>query len=124
LRELVIVDLVATENAVHPNAVVKVVSGEVASNFVNVVGSEESTYTVYFSSGKTLQVKPLGREKVREVGPKIVEKVESVGRNEDTILLTIVQNDDGCGQNVLVSIVALRIPPLWRGWNSVSKAQR
>jgi hypothetical protein len=90
LRELVIVDLVATENAVHPNAVVKEVSGEVTSNFVNVVRSRESTYTVNFSSGETLPVKSLGRKKVREVGPIAVEKIDSVGCNENVIPRTIV----------------------------------
>lgn len=86
----------------------KVVAGDGTRNFVNIGRGRESTDSEDASSSKTLPVELLGRKKVSKVGPKIVEKFNSVWGDENTI----VQNDNGSGQNVLVGIVALRKPAL------------
>jgi hypothetical protein len=106
LRYCCIRDPIAADYTIHPDVVIKVVTGDGTSDLVNVIRGRQSTDSEHPSSCKALPVEILFRKEFGEVGPKLAEEFNRVWGDE----YTIVQDDNGCGQNVLVGVVAFRKP--------------
>lgn len=106
LKETCTRDPIAAEYTANPDVKVEIIARDVTSDLFDVIRGRHSLNGHHLSSTEALIIETFCREEANEVGPKLVEELSRIWVDEDTI----IEQDNGGRQNILVGKVAIRDP--------------
>ena len=98
--------MIAADDAIHPDVVVKEIARHGTGDFIDVLANRESANFNHLGTGKAFPVETLRSKIARKAVTILAEQFDGIRDDENTC----VQNDNGGGQDVLECHVAVWEP--------------